>query len=233
MPVTKNNKKRSLAKVAMGSKRAKNTIGRMVREYVTAIDEKKFRVVPMFNSGTNTAVGATWLFVPILCDWNATPTLGDGIVQGTSANTRIGNRVKLQGIDIIVRITSIPANVGTAGSFCRMAVIHDKRSNGSGLPTGSNVFTTDNYLGVPNPVQEERYTVSQDSVHQMMLTTSTTGGPEGLFKIHIPHKSIIEYNGTNGRLGDIVGSNYFLGFVSDDADCCLIQAQATVHYTDD
>lgn len=238
MPEHKKGKKRA-ASATYGSKQVKNNLGKLVKQVVSQIDEKKFKVFPVSSTDAgagpgSASVGNGWTFWPLLVNYNATPDSGFGLVKGAGASERIGNRVKLQGIDVYVNLqfSSTISNVPAYGAFCRMVILHDKRSNGSTAISGANVFTSNNIFGFPNPVFEERYTITQDSIHQMMLTSSTTGGPEGMFKFHIPYQSILEFNGDNGNLSTIVGSNYWIGIVSDDADCCTCRIASMVHYTD-
>lgn len=234
MPATKSKKR--LAKASYGSKRAKNNLGKIVREYITAIDEKKWVNYSLTNPGSATGLTstATWQFLPVLVEFNAVPASATGITQGTSAGQRIGNKIKLQGFDLIVNVLP-DAGVGAYSGFCRMCVIHDKRSNGATGLTGTDVFTVNSVLGFQNPTNESRFTISNDMVHNIVSTSGTSAGPEGLFKIHIPAKSQIEYNSsavTTGTLATIINSNYWFAFASDVPSCCSLNVRALVKYTD-
>jgi len=231
MPASKKQKKSKKP-----SKVTKNNVGRLVRQYVTTIEEKKFTNFTCWDSATPLATASltTWTVVPLLQQWANPASGGSGITQGSSANQRLGNKCKLQGIDVMVQV-SPSASLGSLSGFCRMCVVHDKRSNSqTAAPGGADIFTsnTNGWLAFPNPVFSERFTVTNEMVHSLVSTSTVTGGPEGLYKIHIPARTVLEFNGTNGTLANTVGSNYFFAFVSDQANCCNLLIQSIAYFTD-
>lgn len=221
--------KRTGSKPAYGSKKMKNALGRQIRQVVQDIEEKKFIVFNTLAS-TGQATFNEWKFNSLLVEHNADPSLGAGITQGAAVNQRIGNKIKLQGIDLIVKIEP-RSTIDLMSGFCRFCVVHDKRSNGSTALTATQVFTTDDHFGFPNPNYTDRFTITNDWVHSVVATSGTTAGPDGLYKIHIPAKSVIEYSGA-GTLPTILNHGWWFGFVTDKDDCCTLQVKTIVYYTD-
>lgn len=227
-------KAKTVSKKRSGGTIKKNNLGKLVKQYMTNIEEKKYITM----QGWATAARPqgllpilTWSFQPLLCEYNAIPTSATGIIQGSAVNQRIGNKIKLTGIDIVIVMT--PTNGTAYGSFCRMCIVHDKKHNSGSTLSGGNVFTRDDVWGVPNPLYSDRYTVSNDMVHQMVITTtSPSSGPEGLYKVHLPFKTVIEYNGTPGGLNQIINHMFWLGYVTDYTPSCVIAPSITVSYTD-
>lgn len=216
------------------TKLTKTNLGALVRRTVMDIEEHKF-----FQHFPTVAVTTfphlTWQIYGLL--YNASNV---GIVQGTGASDRIGNKIKLQGIDLMVKIEPIQSGMDANGSMCRLVVIHQKKNNGA-APTQTQCFTG---LGTPhlvadiqNPVYENRITFHQDIVHNMVMTgtnvaPANTAGPEGLYKIHIPAKSIVEYNSSSGGEASLVSDGWYIAITSDGAACCAITTNCVVRYTD-
>lgn len=164
-------------------------------------------------------------------------TTGNGIGQGTGVSDRVGNKIKLQGIDLMITVNPDPSDAGMLnGSLCRFAVWHDKQCNGS-LPTTSQILVTDAIYGNQNPNYEHRLVKHQEFVHSMVFTgvnsvASPASGPAGLYKIHIPAKTVIEFNGSTGGIANMVGDNWFFTMISDNDDCCKVLVEATIRFVD-
>lgn len=222
--------KKRLQKSSTVSKKAKTNLGRLVREIVTNYEEKKFFVNATVAAGSGAA--AAWTIVPLL-EGNNAP---NNIAQGTAANQRVGNRIKLQGIDMMIQVRPDTSSMNVTGSACRFVIIHDKQAN-SNVPAATVVFNEDKWYSNQNPIYEDRITLHNQLVHSMVFTGATstaanTEGPMGLYRIHIPAKTVIEFNGSSGGFANVIKDNWFFAYCADATGCCLLTIETVVRYTD-
>jgi hypothetical protein len=223
------------------TKITKTNLGAFVRRTVMDIEEKKY-----FNHAPTTAAltvpNTLWGIYGLLYD-NA----NNGIIQGTAATQRVGNRIKLTGIDLFVKIEPLQGGIASDAnaSMCRFVVVHQKKNNGA-KPTAAQIFMSVDTTptggdpaidSLQNPVYEHRLTIHQDIVHNMVFTGQTvaaanTAGPEGLYRIHIPAKSIVEYNASTGGEAALVSDAWYLAVLSDGSACCNITTNCIVRYVD-
>lgn len=219
-------KRKRTAKARVGSRRAVTNLGRIVRQQLTNYEEKKYvPFVPMQQ-----LIPDTWLVKNLLNGTAVIPTVTQ-IKQGTAAYERVGNKIKLQGIDICIRVRPNNTSMDTNGSMCRFVVVHSKNSNGV-APSLTELFVSDDINALQNPIYEHRLTFHNDWVHSMVRTTSTDSGPEGLYKIHVPARSIIEFNGSTGADEAIIKDCWYLVSRATEDECCNVFSQCVVRYID-
>lgn len=185
-----------------GSKRLKNAVKRIT----FAISEHKYyeRVCGLFAGTSPVAVG--WGSIPTLTsalclknDWTNQLTLLGNIQQGTSIDTRIGNRIHVKYVQLSILFINGPnvvVNGSTStlakmlGMWCRYMVLLDKEPNGTTLPytymqtsAGTSIALGTTYAGVPTSFvgmdsidfrdvnQMRQVKVMLDMQHQISLTS--------------------------------------------------------------
>lgn len=213
----------------------KTNLGRAVRQIVTNMDEHKyFSHFPQLN---NTAASATWTSYSLLCGYNLAGS-NVGIRLGTGANQRTGNKIKLQGIDLMIRIDPVVTATMNTGTQCRFVVFHDKQANGTTFGAGNAFAESSIISSMYNPVYENRVVPHNDFSHVMGTTgsdsagTQTSVGPEGLYKIHIPARSVVNYSADTDLVDSITDNNWFIAVMASGATCCNITMQCVVRYLD-
>lgn len=164
-----------------------------------------------------------------------------GIIQGTTQNTRIGNRIHVSRIQFSVRLC--PAATMATGGLCRLIVMRDKFSNG-GTPSITDIFTNDpDGLGsggaadvspwsLRNPDNLVRFNFLYDRIHSLVSTSSTTGGPLMDFSFNVYPKDTIVFDANAGTAADIVKNNYWIVALSSDGTCCQLDLRGRVWFTD-
>lgn len=229
------------ASVLVSSKRKahKNALGRIVRNIVTTMEERKFfQHKPIADNFS--PVGANWTINSLLYD-NANV----GIVQGLTVNDRIGNRIKLDGIDLMIRVIPNPAGMDTTGGLCRIVIFHNKKHT-SAAATAAQVFSmpagaTPLINALQNPVYEDRITIHHDFLHQFSFAGRSgtagadvaTAAAEGVYKIHIPAKTLIEYNSASGGEAFITNDCWNIATIADQGTvCCTLTTNCIVRFTD-
>lgn len=166
-----------------------------------------------------------------------------GLQQGSTATTRIGDKIRIHKIEFMVSIEPLPVANTESGSRCRVILYHNKQANGA-VPTAANgVFDSDEILSLRYHPKLPQYTVLKDYVHNMSIMsaafdsgTSTTlpltAGPPIQFKWVIYPKTPIAFTSSAGTISDILRDDYGLGFVGDESDCCNIEVITKVTFTD-
>lgn len=235
-------KKRARSKSAPRTKTRRNLLGNAVRDIVTSMEEKKWYQFKPVTDGIY-ASGAGWSIAPLL--FTAVAGQTPGILPGTGVSERVGNRIKLNGIDIMLKITPNPNGMDITGGVCRFVVWHDK-SYRAAMPSANQLFqmaggTTPLIHAHYNPTYEHRFTMHQDLLHQFNFTgtkdpqgtASNTAGAEGVYKLHIPAKTVIEYADANGGESSFVDDMWGFAFIADSGtQCCSLEMQVLVRYTD-
>lgn len=200
-----------------------------VRSIVTSMEEKKH--VQSIRSPANTAT--TWEIQNLLCDGAVTATdTGGGIIQGANENQRVGERVLLKKLEVIVHINPVTANVPDNGSLCRILIVHDREPH-LGYASVSNVMQTANdYRSNQNMTYRTRFIILKDFVHSMTKVSGPGSGPPFLGKFVFYPNKIIQFSGAGGVTANIVKNAFYIMYCADDANCCAVDAYAQAHYVD-
>lgn len=176
----------------------------------------------------NTDAASTWQF-QTLCP----------LSQGTTANTRIGNKVKLKKIQVHVWIRpKSGSSIDAAGSMCRAVLYHNREAVGS-LPAASAVFdgATPAWNAMRNIAQTDRIKILRDYTHAMVVTSNNagvvySGGPAAYFVWTIYPKTTLHYTANAGDITDLLMDDYGVGFCADDNLCCTVTMQSQIFFTD-
>lgn len=160
-----------------------------------------------------------------------------GLGEGTSAITRIGQKVRLKRIEYIVAIQPVLAGTEKVGSRCRVILYHNKQANGAPMAPTS-LFDSNDILSLRNITQMRRCSVLKEHVHHMSVIasdgagTNSSAGPPIQFKWTIYPKTVLQYTSNAGAEADILKDDYGIGWISDDAGCCTISVRSKLVFTD-
>lgn len=166
-----------------------------IKRVVNSMAEKKFVDLTLFNGG----------LVGTYTVWSALA----GIVQGTTASTRIGNKIRVHAIEF--NVYCYPATVTADGVSARFVVYHNKETVGA-LTTGSMVFSADNFMALRNTTLQPRISVLRDRMCHCVITAldgATKGyGPPHSFKWTIYPNKLIDFQSNAGTISDLLKDDY-------------------------
>lgn len=168
-----------------------------------------------------------------------TVNLLNGMVVGTTVGTRLGNKVRLVGLQMrFVATAAIATNV----NWFRIILIADKQANAA-IPGVANILQTATAAFRPfstfNPdVVPSRYTILYDRTHRIDIEGGSTDVPKNLF-IKINKYSwkknplLVQYNGNNtGLITDINKNSIYLLTYSPSAVGVSLNWQSMLYYDD-
>ncbi len=149
-------------------------------------------------------------------DNNATATLSgawqisllNGLLQGTNSSQRMGQSVKVIGVEF--RYTLANNAAATLPVNVRVVLARDKQAN-TAAPTFTNIYPVD--VTAPRVVGYlERFTLDVEE-----CTTLDNVGTQGIYRSHVFRDQWhIQFNSGNaGTIADIVTNSYYIGYVCD------------------
>lgn len=161
------------------------------------------------------------------------------IIQGTTALTRIGNKIFIR--EIQWHLCFIPlVTMPVGGSFVRYGLYHNKDTNGAAI-TGLQLFQADDAISLRATPYLPKITVSHQGVFSMMPTSSenvasvitvrTVGAPTCIFLSQKCNK-IVTYTGNNGTVADLLKDDYGLFVAAKDALACTVTVKCKVIFSD-
>ena len=140
--------------------------------------------------------------------------LMNGLVQGVTQLTRIGNKVQCKGIEVR---GSVYTGATPNNSTMRIGVLIDFQADGS-APTQNDVWNAAGGGGTAvyahrNINSTERYKIIKDE----MISTSAAGPSVQNFVWHLPADVVTKYNtGNAGTIADIETGSVYFYYWSDD-----------------
>lgn len=144
-----------------------------------------------------------------------------GIVQGTTASTRIANRIIVKSISGRIILQMDSANANAPGAFqYRVAFVQDKQCNGA-IPAATDVFTQDDSTSPQNLVNTpNRFRILKKFEG---VIPALPGWGTGTFtlnnyrelKVNIKCDIPIEYSGVTGTITDVRTNNVFMIFAAN------------------
>jgi len=195
----------------------------MVKRVLLSNLEKKFYDVELDSQ----LVTDEWQFYSII----------EQIIQGTTAARRIGSKINVIGIRYNVLI--VPATVGVGGAICKMCLVHDKFNAGSaGSPDGTNIWYHNGINAIQRFDTRPRYVISQVRQHQMLNVavkadgTPASAGPPVLMTFYQKVNKRIDFTNNTVDGSSILKDRYHFAFVGGADNCCAIQVNAQVVFTD-
>lgn len=176
-------------------------------------------------------------YSPISTSFQITGMLGP-IVQGATANTRVGNRIFLRWMEVTVMCEPIAgATFPISGMLCRFGVVHAKEVNNTNMNVSQIWYDAALYPSARNSTHLPKYRIVRDMTHSMVPTavnagTTTGAGPFHMTRWRIPVNKTIVYS-TSGSAGslDLVKDDF--GFFSaGSATGCNCVARVKLCFND-
>lgn len=207
---------------------ASKAVKKYIRKAIKNQAEKKFA----FSTGVIPGTGATnaWQHQQVVAQLS--------IAQGTTASTRVGSKIRAVKLEFFVRIDPVASTTGKNGSFCRFIFWKSKDGNGI-VATTTEIFDSDNILTSMNSNYKHRFTKLGDFTHQMVVTSASdagvniSSGPMFFKTITFYPKDVIEFGSlSTGVQANIIGTDFGISWICDDANCCLLYVGAKLTYVD-
>lgn len=212
-----------------------------VKKIITSMEEKKHQITNISDANTIQTVPLTdtWKIFNLMCTWRqdlAAESLG--IIQGTSAAQRVGERIHVLSNEFTIRIvpTSIAGVSTQGGSTCRIMVVFDREPHNA-IAGVTQIVNSNNFLAQQNITTKPRFQILKDFVHVMVPLTQNAGtvasaGPQFLQKIKINKKFTTHYVGSGGTTAETLKNGLFIMAVTDGAACCSFSVQNQITFTD-
>lgn len=185
------------------------------------------------GSSTGNNVAATWGYTSFL------KSIIQGAALGTipTANFRIGNKIFVKFIEVVIQMNPTVTAAQTTGAGCRTAIIHVREANGT-TPVGTDVFLSNAITSLRNSTKLPAYGVLRDSVDVFVPTAATAANtvvavaPLIVKRMRIPVNKTISYSGSNGTSADLLTDDYGLMCIANTATTCTMDVYWKVVFTD-
>lgn len=134
-----------------------------------------------------------------------TLNLCNGVAQGTTANTRLGRRIRIR--SITVRAALYKAATQTLETALRFVLVYDMQANGT-APLATDILQSDQIAGVMNLNNANRFKILMDKTACIGAVDNTAVN----ITKYLKGDWITQFNaGSAGTIGDIqTGSIYLL-----------------------
>lgn len=157
----------------------------------------------------------------------------NGLAPGTSASTRVGNKVMMRSIQLNVTARVI-AGTGV-DQVVRWGVVLDRQANGA-APTYVGIMSTNNVWGFRNLENRKRFKLLIDKQHLLNATAEPGSGRH--YKIYMKFRRpiIVEFNnGVAGTIADIISNSLYLygcGTEAVGSTASALYGYCRIRYTD-
>lgn len=172
------------------------------------------------NLGVGSDVNATWSFQSCLA----------GLVQGTNAFSRVGNKIWIKNIELCIDLFNNAATAAAVdGSTCRFVLFRFKDPRGA-LPnmtgTGPQIFDVNSLISGRNVTNLGSFAMKFDINHQMVILdqagATPSSGPRLTKIFKIPIESNVNFGGNAGTISDLNETDFVAGVCADGAACCRL-----------
>lgn len=206
-----------------------------VKRVLYSIQEKKHNTA----AGTAQDITNLWTVNALHCSTTAagTDTVGSGIVQGAGFNERVGERIRLNTLRVMLwLLPKSGAVIPDIGMTCRIIIVQDRMPD-FGYPSITEVLTNDQIHAPYNLTKRDRFKILKDFVHQQVATISNGaavagGGPQSLTELTFYPKCEIEYTGTTGVTASVFKNGFFIFTICSGNNCTTMQRFVQLEYTD-
>lgn len=154
-------------------------------------------------------------------DVNSTPvvTLLNGIAQGTTTSTRVGNRVYMEAVEVRLHITNETGSTDRLNQM-RAILVLDTQANGSTL-TVPDVLTSTSLVAFEDLYESDRFVILYDKVLPLNFYGSATVSPAAtmhwFYKVNEMVEHHAEFKGTGATASDIATGSLWLMYFGPDA----------------
>lgn len=204
------------------------TLTAPVRRIITNYAEKKFIDMPLVDN----TITPAWEF------WGS---LFDAIPQGTSANTRIGNKIYVTKVNIRFTIRG-QATMAVDGNLVRVVLFKDVAANGKAV-TWHDLFHADALVSTRSSVFNSNVSLIKDitlgqHVTALAATSGTTSAAGAYYSAPrvvdwtVYPKMIVDYDSSTSGVASILKNNMGIGYVGLSATAAYISGYIKVEFTD-
>lgn len=159
-----------------------------------------------------------------------------GIAQGVDRMQRIGNKIFLKKIEIMVHIDG-DNTMTQDGSQVRMVCYHNRQPAGA-VPVSLEVWNADVLDTLRSEVKRPQYTITRDWIHTMVVTgvdaagAHFTTGPRKTLQYTWYINKVIHFKDSGSTITSLWKDDYGFGISSTSGSCCKMNIRTRVHYTD-
>lgn len=167
----------------------------------------------------------------------------NGIAQGTGENQRIGRRITIRSVQwrwVVHMDQLILQNTPNSGDNIRLILFIDKQCNGAGAAV-IDILETLSWQSFRNLANSDRFDILMDKQYDMAYLTQSQNASDDLFgqsgfsknrffdidNLNIP----IEFDGTDGLIGEITSNNISIMVITQAGKCNIIST-VRVRFTD-
>lgn len=172
------------------------------------------------------------------CDTTGSVTVLNALANGTSAITRIGDKVTMTAVQLRGFIG--PVDETTADSLCRIMLVYDKSSNGGALPAITDILKSSTSNSFNNLDNRRRFTVLRDvkvAIGKSINTaTQAVSNSPNIYPVDIYAKVNLPviYGGAGAAIGDIQEGSLLLVTVGSQNPLAggMFRGTARIRFTD-
>lgn len=170
-------------------------------------------------------LGATWFFKSLIC----------AIAQGTGSGQRIGDKIFVKSIRVMIMMVSTPANLLKTGGLCKAILYHNRQTNGVQI-AATTVYNNDDIMGLRNLQKTPTCSILKQHQGPMLVTsidaTGNSTGPPMCVNLVCYPKKVITYSDNTGLIADVVKDDYGFAVVGTTANMATVAVRFQVTYTD-
>lgn len=198
-----------------------------VKRIVTSMSEHKFVNYAIGTRAAGNAIVASWGVLSFLNG----PAGTTGIPIGTTASTRIGNKIRLVSIKYSFVFLPVATMDASGGNNCRFVIYRNNQCNGT-LVSAADAFVSNQTTSPRNVNNLKKISILRDSIMTMVPTSGTTMGPAYPITGTIYPKSVVTYTGTAATIADILMKDWGFMVIADAASCCEYYGEWQLNFTD-
>lgn len=147
------------------------------------------------------------------------------VPQGTTDQTRVGNKITLKNINLRGFASNDDAAAGTLQpGILRVILFVDKQANGA-TATVTDILQSASISSFRNMDQVDRFVILKDQFYKTVVTvTNSTGTPHSdqgntLWKMSVKCNIDVHFSSTTGAITELKSNNVGLLYVTDQTTC--------------
>lgn len=208
------------------------------RKVMINMQEKKFYDFNVISIPCGAGMAQSLLYgTSALWGGTASPT-PHNIAQGTSANTRIGNKIFIHSIEVTMNLTP-QVNAGmTQGCLMRVGMYHNKECNGVQITFGQIFQDATLPFSCRNQAYRPKVTVLKDIQQNAVVTgVDSTGvvkavGPNTISRFKIFPKKLINYSAATATIADILKDDYGVFMICNNTSVMAMSLTCQIVFSD-
>lgn len=167
----------------------------------------------------------------------ATIQLLNGIAQGTTAFTRVGNRISMQSVHMRYSLRQWDVSTFNNNHIWRMLIVYDRSPNGSN-PAITDILASNHQLALQNMDNKDRFKIlwdKTDTYGYFFSGGNSTGPCQAVGECYRKVKGDTVYSGSASLISDLrTGALWlvYLGSATLATNCPALDARLRVTFTD-